>query len=115
MFLKQDTLNTNPFWKYLLGSFIVIIFSIIGQLPLSFFITAEAISEAGGDPMIALRNLDKNLQLFLILIPFVFGFLGLYLVIKKLHNRNFVSILHLEVKLIGVELFTLLFFGDQLL
>ena len=92
MFLKQDTLNANPFWKYLLGSFIVILFSIIGQLPLSFFITAEAISEAGGDPMIALRNLDKNLQLFLILIPFVFGFLGLYLVIKKLHNRNFVSI-----------------------
>ena len=92
MFLKQDTLNTNPFWKYLLGSFIVIIFSILGQLPLSLFITADAISEAGGDPMIALRNLDKNLQLFLILIPFVFGFLGLYLVIKKLHNRNFVSI-----------------------
>jgi len=92
MFLKQDTLNANPFWKYLLGSFIVIIFSIIGQLPLSFFITAEAISEVGGDPMIALRNLDKNLQLFLILIPFVFGFLGLYLVIKKLHNRNFISI-----------------------
>ena len=92
MFLKQDTLNANPFWKYLLGSFIVIIFSILGQLPLSLFITADAISEAGGDPMIALRNLDKNLQLFLILIPFVFGFLGLYLVIKKLHNRNFVSI-----------------------
>ena len=92
MFLKQDTLNTNPFWKYLLGSFIVIIFSILGQLPLSLFITADAISEAGGDPMIALRNLDKNLQLFLILIPFVFGFLGLYLVIKNLHNRNFVSI-----------------------
>ena len=92
MFLKQDTLNANPFWKYLLGSFIVIIFSIIGQLPLSFFITTEAISQAGGDPMIALRNLDKNLQLFLILIPFVFGFLGLYLVIKKLHNRNFISI-----------------------
>ena len=92
MFLKQDTLNTNPFWKYLLGSFIVIIFSILGQLPLSLFITADAISEAGGDPMIALRNLDKNLQLFLILIPFVFGFLGLYLVIKKLHNRNCVSI-----------------------
>ena len=92
MFLKQDTLNTNPFWKYLLGSFIVIIFSILGQLPLSLFITADAISEAGGDPMIALRNLDKNLQLFLILIPFVFGFLGLYLVVKKLHNRNFISI-----------------------
>ena len=92
MFLKQDTLNTNSFWKYLLGSFIVIIFSIIGQLPLSFFLTADAISVAGGDPMIAFRNLDKNLQLFLILIPFVFGFLGLYLVVKKLHNRNFISI-----------------------
>lgn len=93
MFLKQDTLNTNPFWKYLLGSFIVIIFSIIGQLPLSFFLTVETISQAGGDPMAALRNLDKNLQLLLILIPFVFGFFGLYLVIKKLHNRSFKTII----------------------
>ncbi len=92
MFLKQDTLNRNPFWKYLLGSFIIIIFSIIGQLPISFFLTVENIAAAGGDPMNALRNLDKNLQLFLILIPFVFGFLGFYLVIKKLHNRSLKSI-----------------------
>ena len=92
MFIKQATLYKNPFWMYLLGSFVIIIFTIIGQLPLSFFLTTEIIANAGGDPILALRSLDKNLQLFLLLIPFTFGFLGLYLVIRKLHERSLKSI-----------------------
>ena len=77
---------------YLLGSFIIIIFTLIGQIPLSFFITREGLLAAGGDPMNALRNLDKNLQLFLLLIPFAFGFFGLLLVVWKLHERSLISI-----------------------
>ena len=92
MFLRQALLNKNPFWMYLLGSFIIIIFTLIGQTPLSFFITREGLLAAGGDPMNALRNLDKNLQLFLLLIPFAFGFLGLLLVVWKLHERSLISI-----------------------
>ena len=92
MFLNQVLSHKNPFWMYLLGSFVIIIFTIIGQLPLMFFMTGESIAAAGGDPMVALRNLDKNLQLFLLLIPFVFGFLGLILVVKKLHERSLKSI-----------------------
>lgn len=45
-----------------------------------------------GDPMEMMRNIDKNLQLFLLLIPFLIGFLGLWLVIKKLHERTLLSI-----------------------
>ena len=67
MFLNQALDHKNPFWMYLLGSFIIIIFVIIGQLPITFFITKESISVAGGDPMAALRSLDKNLQLILLL------------------------------------------------
>ena len=52
------------------------IFFNIGQLPLSFFISGENLIEAGGDPILALRNLDKNLQLFLLLIPSLVGFSG---------------------------------------
>ncbi len=92
MFLNQVSGYKNPFWMYLLGSFVILIFTIIGQLPLSFFITDESISAAGGDPMTALRSLDKNLQLLLLLIPFVFGFLGLILVVKKMHERSMRSI-----------------------
>jgi membrane protease YdiL (CAAX protease family) len=92
MFLNQALDYKNPFWMYLLGSFVIIIFVIIGQLPITFFITKESISAAGGDPMTALRSLDKNLQLILLLIPFLVGFLGLFLVVKKIHNRSLISI-----------------------
>ena len=92
MFLNQALVYKNPFWMYLLGSFVIIIFVIIGQLPITFFITNESISAAGGDPMVALRSLDKNLQLILLLIPFLVGFLGLFLVVKKIHNRSLTSI-----------------------
>lgn len=77
---------------YLLGSFVIIIFIVIGQLPLTFFVSAESILAAGGDPMTSLRSLDKNLQLFLLLTPFAFGFLGLFLVVKKIHERSLRSI-----------------------
>ena len=92
MFLNQVLGYKNPFWMYLLGSFVVIIFTVIGQLPLTFFITSANISASGGDPMVALRNLDKNLQLFLLLVPFAVGFLGLFLVVKKIHERSLRSI-----------------------
>ena len=92
MFLNQALGDKNPFWMYLLGSFVIIIFVIIGQLPITFFITKESISAAGGDPMVALRSLNKNLQLILLLTPFLVGFLGLFLVVKKIHNRSLTSI-----------------------
>ena len=92
MFLNQVSGHKNPFWIYLLGCFIIFIFTLIGQLPLTFFITNERITSATGDPMLALRNLDKNLQLLLLLIPFVVGFLGLWFVVKKIHERSLLSI-----------------------
>ena len=93
MFFKPALNKKEPFWMYLLGSFIVIIFNVIGQLPLTYFMfdaaTPTAVSD---DPMDLLRGLDKNLQLFLLLIPFVVAFLGLWLVVKKLHERSLKSV-----------------------
>ena len=92
MFLKQAIQYNNPFWMYLLGSFVILIFNIIGQLPLTYVIMKEGSTVPGGDPMEMMRNIDKNLQFFLLLIPFVIGFLGLWLVVKKLHERSLISI-----------------------
>tara|TARA_A100001011_G_scaffold400878_1_gene520444 strand:+ start:373 stop:1275 length:903 start_codon:yes stop_codon:yes gene_type:complete len=88
MFLNRVSGYKNPFWMYLLGSFVIFIFTLIGQIPLTFFMTKERIIAASGDPMLALRNLDKNLQLLLLLIPFAVGFLGLLLVVKKIHGSS---------------------------
>jgi len=94
MFLKQVDYSENPFWKYLLGSFVIIIFSVIGQLPLNYVVIEAGHAASGNDPMEILRNLDldKNLQLFLLLIPFASGFLGFWFVIRKLNKRSFLSV-----------------------
>ena len=92
MFLKQALHYNNPFWMYLLGSFVIIIFNVLGQLPLTYAIMQEGVVSPGGDPMEMMRNIDKNLQLFLLLIPFAIGFLGLWLVVRKLHERSLISI-----------------------
>ena len=63
MFLEQVDLSKNPFWKYILGSFVIIIFSVIGQLPLTYVLIESGSVIHGADPMYMLRNLDKNLQL----------------------------------------------------
>ena len=92
MFLEQVDISKNPFWKYLLGSFVIIIFSVIGQLPLTYALVESGPVMPGTNPMDMLRNLDKNLQLFLLLIPFSVGLLGFWLVIKKLNERTLLSV-----------------------
>lgn len=92
MFLKQSLKYKNPFWMFLLGSFVIIIFNVLGQLPLTYAILQEGALSSGDDPMEMMRGIDKNLQLFLLLIPFAIGFLGLWLVVRKLHERSMLSI-----------------------
>ena len=92
MFLEQVDLSKNPFWKYILGSFVIIIFSVIGQLPLTYVLIESGPVGSKADPMNMLHNLDKNLQLFLLLIPFAVGLLGFWLVIKKLNERSLLSV-----------------------
>ena len=62
LFIKQALKSKNPFWMYLLGSFIIIIFNLIGQLPLSFVLMKEATAALASDPMEILSDLDKNIQ-----------------------------------------------------
>lgn len=95
MFIKQGFIPENRFWKYLLGSFIVIMASFFGQVPLMFAIAAETMSS--GRPMPTTQDammgfLDMNLTLFLILISFAFAMVGLIIVVKKLHKQPFKDI-----------------------
>ncbi len=92
MFLEQIKQHRNPFWMYLLGSLIVLLFNILGQIPLTLAIMQDPTALTAADPMELIRGLNKNLQLILILLPFVVGFLGLWLVVAKLHDRSIVTI-----------------------
>jgi len=85
---------------YLLGSFVVIIFNFIGQFPLTYYIIEYNQSDlSSSDPLELLRKIESNMQLLLILIPFLFSFIGFWFIVKKLHNSSLVKIATIRKKI----------------
>ena len=90
-FLEDFSEEKRPLGFYLLGSLIVLIFSFIGQIPMFFFLPNEISTSSDGLDIFS--SLDKNLLLFLLLLPSVFSFLGLWFVVKQIHFRSIISII----------------------
>ena len=71
MFIEQGIKPENKFWKYLIGSILIIIASTIGQLPLMVGVLVKLFSEGKPIPVVQddfMKVLSPNLTLFLILI-----------------------------------------------
>lgn len=96
MFIAQAFRVKHEFWRYLVGSVIIIIASVIGQLPLGGILFFKAMKDGmdlqsiNEESMYTL--LEPNLFLFLVLISFVAGMIGLFLVVKYLHQQTITSV-----------------------
>jgi membrane protease YdiL (CAAX protease family) len=95
MFIEQGVNSENKFWKYLVGSLVIILASFIGQIPLlvgfkyEVMINGSAYPSSNEDMM---HFLEPNLTLFLILVSFVFTLIGVYYVVRFLHNQTMLSV-----------------------
>lgn len=95
MFIEQGIKTENHFWKYIVGSIIIILASSIGQLPLVFAVSYDRLddNESIGSLSQSLMNqFEPNLTLFLMLISFVVAMVGIYFVVTKLHHQTFLSV-----------------------
>jgi membrane protease YdiL (CAAX protease family) len=95
MFIEQGFKNQNKFSKYLLGSLFLIGASFIGQIPLIIGIVFEIVIHKKPYPSTdkeLMQLFDSNLNLFLMLVSFVFVFLGMYLVVRFLHHQTLLSV-----------------------
>lgn len=86
--LKLRILN---FIKYLGGSFLVFLAAMVGQIPLSIAVLFSGKMPQNNADLYSL--FDSNVFLFFALLTFVFAFIGLYLVVEKLHLQKFISII----------------------
>ncbi len=102
MFIAQGFKNETKsilialnFFKYLFGSIVIISASFIGQIPLLVAIAIKSFTskQMSLSEIDMYAMFDSNLLLFLILISFVFAILGLFFVLKFLHNQSFISII----------------------
>lgn len=95
MFLENGFLPQNKFWKYLVGSFIIIIASTMGQIPWVIAVAIKSFKIGKPFPTTekAMMNfLNLNTTLFLLLFSFVVAFFAFILVIKYLHKQTLLSV-----------------------
>ncbi|MDY8136204.1 type II CAAX endopeptidase family protein [Aquimarina sp. 2201CG5-10] len=94
MYIAQAFNIKHDWWRYFVGALIIFIFwQIIGPIPLTItaFIKAgslESFTEAATTNFTSL-GIDSNLFLFLVVLSFAIGLLGIWLVAKLLHNQKF--------------------------
>ncbi|WP_281225815.1 CPBP family intramembrane glutamic endopeptidase [Flavobacterium aquiphilum] len=95
MFVEQGINSENKFWKYILGSIFVIGASFLGQMPMLGLLMAQTVFDGKKYPTTdeeLLHFFEPNLNLFLLLIPFVFALGGIYFVVRFLHKQTFLSV-----------------------
>lgn len=96
MFIAQAYKIQHDFWRYLIGSLVIVLASFVGQIPLLVAMFYKMIKDGYDslyfDETMVYKILDPNLFLFLMLISFLFGFVGLYFVVKYLHKQTMTSI-----------------------
>ena len=79
---------------YIMGSLIFIFFNFLGQIPLSLYIISQSdlVGEFNSHQDL-FSKLPSNLTLFLILLPFAIVLPFIYLVVTRLHQRSFISLI----------------------
>ena len=95
MFIEQGVKSENKFAKYIVGSIMIIIASIVGQIPLIGALEYDAARSGNTyptDEQGIMNHFDSNVTLFLLLISFVFILAALYIVVRYLHNQTILSV-----------------------
>lgn len=93
MFIEQAFRGKHDFWLYLVGSLIVALAAVIGQTPLTIAIFLENGWEAFTmSQSQMMQSLNPNLLIFLLLLSFAVGFIGLKIALKYLHHIKFMTI-----------------------
>ena len=92
MYIAQAFNVLHDWWRYLVGVIIVVIAVFIGQIPFTIAVFAKALSNgmniANIDESKMLSLLEPNLSLFLMLLSFAIGLVGVLLVSKYLHKQS---------------------------
>ncbi|MDA9126647.1 CPBP family intramembrane metalloprotease [Flavobacteriaceae bacterium] len=103
MYIKQAFNIKHDWWLYIAGIAIIVIAVILGQVPYTFILIAKAV-ETGLDLQKldmsqTMTLLDSNLNLFLMLLSFAAGLLGIFFVVKTLHKQSIRSLTTSRLKI----------------
>lgn len=114
-FILAALRGDNSFWKYLGGTLVILGFWIMGQTPMTLvmmvFAAVKKIDPAQlADTSVLFENgFDNNLYLFLAILTFGIGDLGIWVVVRFMHKRAFLTLITPWKKLNWKKIFTAFF------
>ena len=115
-FIKQAFNFKHEFWRYLVGSLIIAVFASLGQIPFTVAAMLKYVANGGSaynmDEKQLMTILEPNLNLFLLLLSFAIGFIGLIIAVKYLHKQTLLSVTTARNKIDWKRvMFSFLFWG----
>lgn len=91
-FIQQAFKVKHEFWRYIVGSLIIIIGAVIGQVPFTVAAILKAMEKGGSvfsmTEQELMTVLEPNLNLFLMLLSFAFALIAFFLVVRYLHKQS---------------------------
>ena len=113
-YIQQAYKGLHEGWRYIVGTIIIIIFVIAGQIPFTVAALLEARKQGMNifelDESAIMGVLESNLNLFLMLLSFAIGLLGIFIVNKWLHKMTITQLTTARKK-IDWKRFWIIFFG----
>ncbi|MEM6629177.1 MAG: CPBP family intramembrane glutamic endopeptidase [Bacteroidota bacterium] len=97
-YITQAFTDRPKLWRYLLGLLLVIVFFMLGQIAsLGLFFAIEGsdaplINENGAFDLMATKVPPAVSLVIYLILPFAVGIIGLFLAMKYIHKRSFVSL-----------------------
>ena len=92
MYITQAFKGLHDWWRYLIGLLIVMAAVIVGQLPFTVVAIYKAMDQGTNlfemDETAMMSVLEPNLNLFLMLLSFAVGLVGVFFVVKVLHKQT---------------------------
>ena len=94
MYIQQAFKSLHEWWRYLVGLIVIFVASQLGTIPFVIAVVYKIWSKGGNvysikDQNVLMTTLGSNLTLFLMLLSFAVGLLGVYLVVRYLHKQPF--------------------------
>lgn len=93
MFIENGYKGLHKSWMYLVGLILTFFTSQIGGVFLMILVAKKLVNEGQSiesmtDQSVLMNTLDSNLTLFLMLLGFLFGLVGLFLIVRYLHKQK---------------------------
>lgn len=93
MFIENGYKGLHKSWMYLVGLILTFFTSQIGGVFLMILVAKKLVNEEQSiesmtDQSVLMNTLDSNLTLFLMLLGFLFGLVGLFLIVRYLHKQK---------------------------